>query len=289
MDRNILKHIYMRGETYFKERRDEFMLRIMPHIVKSYITHYSNEFWSLLINPYMEDIGTVGLNNLSTREKWLEETLLKIPTGHSILDAGAGELQYKKFCEHLIYTSQDFGQYDGTGDASGLQIGSWDNSKLDIISDITSVPKPDESFDAVMCIEVLEHVPEPVAAMREIIRLLRPNGYLVVTAPFASLTHFSPYFFHTGLSRYFYEHWCKEFNLDILDLQFNGNYFEYLAQELRRLPDISIRYAGKSISDVELLFSKALLSTLNDLSSKESGSNQLLSFGIHLLAQKKIV
>ena len=65
----------------------------------------------------------VGKNNLSTREAWLENTLKKIPPGKRILDAGAGELQYKKFCAHLDYVSQDFGQYDGGGDHSGFQMG----------------------------------------------------------------------------------------------------------------------------------------------------------------------
>lgn len=70
-----------------------------------------------------------------------------------ILDAGAGELAYKHFCSHLHYVSQDFAQYDGKGNASGLQMGTWDQSNLDIISDITSIPEKDASFDAIMCIK----------------------------------------------------------------------------------------------------------------------------------------
>jgi len=82
---------------------------------------------------------TAGLQNLVTREAWLEKTLKQIPAGSRILDAGAGELQYKRFCTHLSYVSQDLAKYDGRGDDTGLQMGSWDQSTLDIISDITSV------------------------------------------------------------------------------------------------------------------------------------------------------
>lgn len=135
-------------------------------------------------------MSPVGKSNKSNRDEWLKETLNKIPQGSRILDAGAGELQYKPLCGHLDYVSQDFAQYDGIGDDKGFQMGSWDQSKLDIISDITEIPEDDGSFDAIMCVEVFEHLPEPLKAIGEFSRLLKSGGHLVITAPFCSLTHF---------------------------------------------------------------------------------------------------
>ncbi|GAH31597.1 unnamed protein product, partial [marine sediment metagenome] len=94
---------------------------------------------------YKKLINNCGLNNKSVRDSWLEKTLSEIPAGFKILDAGAGELQYKKFCHHLNYVSQDFGQYDGLGNDIGLQTKTWDNRKVDIVSDITDVPVQDDS------------------------------------------------------------------------------------------------------------------------------------------------
>ena len=116
------------------------------------------------------DYVGVGMDNRKTRSDWIEKTLTSIPKGESILDAGAGELKNKVFCEHLKYTSQDFGQYDGTGDGVGIQTDSWDNSKLDIVSDIASMPLEDNAFDNVFCSEVFEHIPHPVDAAREMVR-----------------------------------------------------------------------------------------------------------------------
>ena len=145
---------------------------------------------------------TVGTRNLEAREKWLKKTLKKVPSGSKILDAGAGELRYKKFCSHLNYVSQDFGQYNGGGDGRGLQKKRWDNSKLDIVSDITKIPAKDNAFDAIMCIEVLEHLPRPIKAIEEFARILKPKGKLILTAPFCSLTHFAPYYFTKNTAEY---------------------------------------------------------------------------------------
>jgi len=118
----------------------------------------------------------VGKNNESSREDWLRKTLLTVPDNSRILDAGAGTQRYRKYCRHLQYVSQDFEKYDGIGDSAALQTTVFDYGKLDIVSDITSIPEADASFDAIMCIEVLEHLPYPVQALMEFSRLLKPNG-----------------------------------------------------------------------------------------------------------------
>lgn len=231
-------------------------------------------------------MNMVGTHNETGRVSWLRKTLEQIPESSRILDAGAGEQKFRKFCSHLNYVAQDFAKYDGKGDNRGLQTGIWDQTKLDIVSDITSIPEPPGSFDAIMCIEVLEHLSEPVTAIKEFKRLLRPGGILILTAPFCSLTHFAPYHFYTGFNRYFYEKHLPSCGFAIDELVENGNYFEWMSQEVRRIPSVAVKYAQIQPTILESLAMRLLLGMLSRFSAKESGSSELLHYGCMVKSTK---
>ena len=114
------------------------------------------------------------------RELWVADQLRKIQPGKKILDAGAGECDYRQYCEHLNYISQDLGKYDGKGDGKGIQTNSRDSSRIDIVSDIVNIPIKSGSFDAVLCVEVFEHLPRPLDALSELSRVLKKNGILIL-------------------------------------------------------------------------------------------------------------
>lgn len=58
------------------------------------------------------------------------------------------------------------------------------------------LPFPAETFDVVLCNSVLEHIPHPGTVLREMRRVLKPGGTLVLTLPSTRLEHF---FFYTML------------------------------------------------------------------------------------------
>ena len=234
----------------------------------------------------IEGVTKVGTLNESNRVAWLEKTLTNIPAGKRLLDAGAGEQQFKRFCKHLNYVSQDFAQYKPAELETGLQMPKWDYGKLDIISDIASIPEPDGSFDVILCTEVFEHIINPLEAVREFSRLLKKDGVLIITAPFCSLTHFAPYHFYTGFNKYFYETAFLKNGFETIEIAANGNYFEYTAQEINRLPQIASAYAKGAISKKERVAVKIVLKMLERFSTVNNNSEELLNYGFQVVAKK---
>jgi SAM-dependent methyltransferase len=228
---------------------------------------------------------SVGTKNASTRDAWVEKVLSELPKGARLLDAGAGQCQYKKFCGHLRYVSQDFAEYTGQGSSIGLQQ-KWDTSAVDMVCDITAIPESDASFDAILCTEVLEHVPEPAPALRELGRLLKVGGTLIITAPFCSLTHFAPYHYVTGFNRYFYSHHLGALGFEIREMIENGNFFEYMAQEVRRIDEMAQRYCSDKPSRLERYATQIVLGMLERFSGRDRGSEEMLHFDYQVRAIK---
>ncbi len=227
----------------------------------------------------------IGKDADDVRVNWVVGQINNIPSGQRILDAGAGELRFKQYCGHLEYVAQDFGEYDGNGDGAGLQTGAWDNTRLDIVSDIVKIPVEDNSFDVVLCTEVLEHIPDAVSAIREFSRILKPGGILLITAPFNSLTHFAPYHF-CGYNSYWYKHHLPLMGLEIGALEPNGSWFEFVAQELRRSRLVGRFYSSGILGFITRVATIPLLILLTVQARLDRGSSELLCFGFMVRAKK---
>lgn len=111
------------------------------------------------------------------------------------------------------------------------------------MSDIISIPVENDSFDAVLCTEVLEHVKNPYLVIKEFSRILKKGGTLILTAPFASYTHMAPYHFCCGFNKYWYEETLKSNGFSVTKMVANGNYFTELSVDLRRVPQVAKQYS----------------------------------------------
>lgn len=172
--------------------------------------------------------------NYQQRNSWVNKVAEKLPPGTHLLDIGAGPCRYRTLFSHCNYKAQDFGQYDG----SDQQASEWHYGELDYVCDAADIPVEDSSFDAVICTEVLEHVPEPTMVLKEIGRILKPGGFAFLSAPLGSGLHQQPYHFYGGFTPHFYHHFLPKYGLEVLTIQPNGRFFRLLLQEIRRGLDI---------------------------------------------------
>jgi SAM-dependent methyltransferase len=86
--------------------------------------------------------------------------------GLRVLDVGCGDRPY----EQLL---------TGAAEIVGFDVPR--NPHADLHGSIDALPVPDASFDVVLCLQVLEHVPDPAAAVRELRRVVRPGGRVLLS------------------------------------------------------------------------------------------------------------
>ena len=163
--------------------------------------------------------------NVAERDRWVATQAAAIPSGSRVLDVGAGRGRYRSLFTHCEYLTHDFGKEPNT-------IGEY--TALDYESDITSIPVHDNSFDVVLCTEVLEHVPRPILALQEIARILRLGGKLILTAPLGAALHQEPYHFYGGFTPYWYYTFLPEAAMDVISIEANRGFFSWFGQESAR-------------------------------------------------------
>ena len=211
------------------------------------------------------------------RHEWVAEKLEKIEAGKILLDAGAGEQQYATFCRHLKYIAQDFGKYDPAECRKGISEElKWDTSKVNIVCDITDMPLENNSVDAVLCTEVFEHLRDPVPAVKEIARVLKPGGELILTAPFCSLTHMAPYYFANGFSEFWYREHLEAYGFEICELTPDGDYFKYMAQELFRTVEMAEQCCNTHFDEEQVGILSKAVKIMTELSEADSVSAETL-------------
>jgi len=138
--------------------------------------------------------------------------------GSLILDAGAGPSPYKNKFKHCDYESLDF----------------TDSGETTYVSSLDKTPIADNYYDAIICTEVLEHVPNPSAVIKELSRILVPGGKLFITVPLTWCIHQEPYDFYRytpySLKRLLLENNFWEENIIIKP---KGGYFWMLSNVIR--------------------------------------------------------
>lgn len=122
-----------------------------------------------------------------------------------------------------------------------------ENPHLDLFHDLNRpLPLRSAAFDTVILSDVLEHIREPVALMREISRCLVPGGVLLLNVPFFYWLHELPHDFFR-YTRYSLEYLSSEVGLQPISLVATGGLPEILA-DVASKSCVQVPYIGKGIA-----------------------------------------
>lgn len=152
----------------------------------------------------------------------------------SILDVGSGSSPYRNLFKNHEFKTHDFKQL-----SSDQLLHKDGYGQIDYVSDIEKIPVKNNSFDVIICTEVLEHVPNPIEALKEMARILKTGGKLLITTPLGSHIHQEPYHFYGGFTPFFYEKYLNEFSFKQISIVPNGGFYSFYFQESLRLINLS--------------------------------------------------
>lgn len=204
--------------------------------------------------------------------KELEKFLARYVFDGKVLDIGAGGSSYHKFFPNRITLDVD------------------ETRKPDIVGDAQKLPFEDNSFEMILCTEVLEHIPDPVMAIKEMKRVLKPEGKLVLSTRFVFPIHDAPgdywRFTKYGLLKLFAD-W------EVLEIMAEAPSFKTLAILVQRMM-FQINFKCNKLIKIILFFVTLVISRLDFLIKNEYGDikktkaeNDILSSGYYLAAKKK--
>lgn len=154
--------------------------------------------------------------------------------GKKLLDIGAENSPYKKYFKKLDYFSQDIKQNK--------------TKSVDFVIDLNKGLKKikDNSFNYILCTQVLEHLKSPDYAFKEFYRVLKPGGKLFLTTNFFYQIHMKPNDFWR-FTKHGLEHLGQTNGFTVKQIKPHGGIFQTISYLITTAP-IRLFFKENSLS-----------------------------------------
>lgn len=190
-----------------------------------------------------------------------------------LIDIGCGDVPFKEYILPKVE------QYD-TFDIEKR------TNEVKYIGDIHDMHMlKNSSYDTALCLEVLEHVSNPFQALKEIHRILKKNGILILSVPHLSRLHEEPHDYFR-FTKYGLKTSLENTGFEIQNIKEKGGLFSFLGHQISTLFLCSLwhipvlKHIGFFIN--KWIFVKFLV-FLDNLTDKR----KLFALGYTVVAEKK--
>ncbi len=170
---------------------------------------------------------------LIARYLWNDIASASKYTSGILLDLGCGKKPYSVLFDRHIK------RYIGFDIPASV---SKEKNDVDFYASALYIPCRTSSIDSVLCIQLIEHIPEPQRVLVEIARVLKAGGHLILTAPRTWFIHEAPsdYFRFT---EYGLKYLAESNGPEVVLIKQEGSFVEMIAQQI--IPYLSYKFGNK--------------------------------------------
>lgn len=137
----------------------------------------------------------------------------------TVMDFGCGSKPYQSFFKVDEYIGVDF---ENAGHPH-------DNEQIDVFYNGRELPFDDKKFDSILCSEVFEHLFNLEDLLKELNRVLKLNGNILITCPFVWNEHEVP-FDYARYSRFALQHILTKSGFEIIEFTKSGTFVTTIIQ-----------------------------------------------------------
>ncbi len=154
-----------------------FFADYMPSEEISWTAKFAVDAAQRQIKNYFDSTSNIYRTNISGDDGRIQAILRRVGdlNGKRLLDAGCGRARYSKYFKTI------FSQSDVTAmDISPEMLRAVPENIHAVEGSLLNIPFSDQYFDAIICVEALEHAIQIPEAIHEMSRVLKKNGVLIV-------------------------------------------------------------------------------------------------------------
>ncbi|MCP4634131.1 MAG: class I SAM-dependent methyltransferase [candidate division Zixibacteria bacterium] len=144
--------------------------------------------------------------------------ILKYAQG-KLIDIGCGDLPFKEIIEQKV---EQYDTFDVERRVPEVKY-------VGDIQDMTEIK--DNQYDSVLCLEVLEHIPDPFKACDEMNRVMKSGGMLILSIPHLSRLHEEPHD-HFRYTKYGLKGMLEKSGFEIISIEPRGGIFSFLGHQI---------------------------------------------------------